>query len=75
MGFLQRVLGYSLTGSTKEQALFFGYGTGANGKSVLIDTVANIMADYHSTAAMDTFTASRNERHTTDIARLRGAAS
>jgi putative DNA primase/helicase len=72
MDFLQRVSGYSLTGSTKEQALFFGYGTGANGKSVLIDTVANIMADYHATAAIDTFTASRNERHPTDIARLQG---
>ena len=32
--FLQRVIGYCLTGSTREHALFFLYGTGANGKSV-----------------------------------------
>jgi putative DNA primase/helicase len=53
--------------------LFFAYGTGANGKSVLIDTVANILADYHKTAGMETFTASPFDRHTTELARLRGA--
>ena len=36
--YLQRILGYSLTGITREHALFFAYGTGANGKSVLIST-------------------------------------
>ncbi|HEV8421757.1 MAG TPA: phage/plasmid primase, P4 family, partial [Chthoniobacterales bacterium] len=73
VGFIQRMIGYSLTGVTKEHALFFCYGTGANGKSVLIDTIANILADYHSTASMETFTASASDRHTTEIARLRGA--
>jgi putative DNA primase/helicase len=73
IGFMQRVLGYSLTGLTTEHALFFAYGTGANGKSVLIDTVANILADYHKTAGMETFTASPFDRHTTELARLRGA--
>ncbi len=34
--YLQRILGYSLTGITREHALFFAYGTGANGKSVLM---------------------------------------
>src|SRR4051794_27703182 len=38
--FLQRMAGYALTGSTQEHALFFAYGTGANGKGVLINTVA-----------------------------------
>ncbi len=37
--YLQRVFGYALTGSTQEHALFFLYGTGANGKSVLLNTV------------------------------------
>ena len=41
--YLQRVLGYALTGLTSAHALFFGYGTGANGKSVLIDTVAGVL--------------------------------
>lgn len=71
--YLQRVLGYALTGDTSEHALFFGYGTGANGKSVLIDTIAGILGDYHSTAPIETFTESNSERHPTDLARLRGA--
>jgi putative DNA primase/helicase len=71
--FLQRVLGYCLTGSTREHGLFFLYGTGANGKSVLINTVTEILAGYHKTASIETFTASKFERHPTDIAGLRGA--
>ena len=51
----------------------FRYGTGANGKSVLISTVAGILAEYHKTAPIETFTASNSDRHPTDLARLRGA--
>jgi putative DNA primase/helicase len=73
VAFLQRVFGYALTGSTREHALLFCYGTGANGKSVLLSTVAGIMGDYHRTAPIETFTASTSERHPTDLAGLRGA--
>ena len=38
--FLQRLLGYALTGSTREHGLFFLHGLGANGKSVFVSTVA-----------------------------------
>jgi putative DNA primase/helicase len=71
--YLQRVFGYALTGLTTEHALFFLYGTGANGKSVTLTTVAGILADYARTAPMETFTASNGERHPTDIAGLLGA--
>ncbi|HVI33181.1 phage/plasmid primase, P4 family [Phenylobacterium sp.] len=71
--YLQRVLGYALTGDTSAQALFFGYGTGANGKSVMIDTVAGLLGDYHKTAPIETFTESGGERHPTELAMLRGA--
>ncbi|MFN6935198.1 MAG: phage/plasmid primase, P4 family [Tsuneonella sp.] len=71
--FLQLALGYCLTGSTREHALFFGFGGGKNGKSVLLNTVSRIMGDYATTAAMDTFTASRGDKHPTDLARLDGA--
>jgi putative DNA primase/helicase len=70
---VRRVLGYGLTGLTREHALFFGHGTGANGKSVLLSTVAGIMGDYHRTAPIETFTASNGDRHPTDLAGLRGA--
>ncbi len=74
VSYLQRVLGYALTGLTKEHALFFAYGTGANGKSVFLSTVSGVLADYHKTAAPETFTVSHNDRHLSELARLRGAA-
>jgi putative DNA primase/helicase len=74
-GFLQRVAGYALTGDTSEHALFFLYGTGANGKSVFLSTLAGVLGDYHRVAPIETFTASTGERHPTDLAMLRGARS
>jgi putative DNA primase/helicase len=73
VSYLQRVLGYALTGVTREHALFFAYGTGANGKSVLLSTVAGILGEYHRTAPIETFVASNGDRHPTDLAGLRGA--
>ncbi len=71
--YLQRMAGYALTGSTQEHALFFLYGTGANGKSVFVNTLATILGDYAVNAAMDTFMETRADRHPTDMAGLRGA--
>jgi putative DNA primase/helicase len=71
--FLQRVVGYGLTGITREHALFFGYGTGSNGKGVFLNTVAAVLGDYAAVAPMETFMASFSERHPTDLAGLRGA--
>ncbi len=73
MRFLQQFLGYCLTGVTNEQVLLFVYGPGGNGKSQLQKVVAEIMGEYARTAAMDTFTASRHQRHLTEIAMLDGA--
>lgn len=71
--FLQRMAGYALTGSTREHALFFGHGTGANGKSVFVGTITGIMGDYATSAPIKTFTATNSDRHPTDLAGLRGA--
>jgi putative DNA primase/helicase len=71
--YLQRVAGYALTGETTEYALFFFFGTGANGKSVFLNTLAAVMGDYATNAPMDTFLESKNDRHPTDLAGLRGA--
>jgi putative DNA primase/helicase len=73
VAYVQRAFGYALTGLTREHALFFAYGAGANGKSVLLSTVAGILGDYHRTAPIETFTAANGERHPTDLASLRGA--
>jgi putative DNA primase/helicase len=71
--FLQQWCGYSLTGAIREHALVFVYGGGGNGKGVFMNTVSGIMGEYATMAAMDTFTASRSDKHPTDLARLKGA--
>jgi putative DNA primase/helicase len=71
--YLQRIGGYCLTGTTHEHQLFFLYGTGNNGKSVFVKTLAGILGDYHRATSIETFTVSQAERHPTEIAGLRGA--
>lgn len=71
--YLQRMVGYCLTGATSAHALFFLYGTGANGKSVFANVISTILGDYAATASMDTFVETRGDRHPTDLAGLRGA--
>ena len=72
ISYLQRAVGYTLTGSVEEQCLFFLFGTGDNGKGVFINTLTGILGDYAQTAAMETFTKTRNERHPEELAVLKG---
>ena len=75
VAFNKRMAGYCLTGSIREHALFFLYGTGGNGKGVLLNTLHSILGDYAGIAAMENFTASKKgDRHPTDLAMLRGRA-
>ena len=73
ISLLQRWCGYCLTGDTREQALLLLYGGGGNGKSVFINILSYILGEYAKVAAMDTFTATRMERHSTELAMLCGA--
>ncbi len=71
--FVRRALGYSLIGVTKEHAFFVLYGTGANGKSTMLEIVAKILGDYGATASSETFVVDRRAgAATNDLARLRG---
>lgn len=72
-GYLQRVAGYSLTGSVREHALFFAYGRGGNGKGTFLNTIQAIMGDYAVVASAETFTATGGQRHLQELARLQGA--
>ncbi len=71
--FLQTLAGYVLTGVTRENMFFFLYGTGANGKSVFVNTMIAAMGDYARTAPMATFMSSHVDRHPTELAMLRGS--
>ena len=71
--YMQRLAGYALIGGNPEQVLFFGEGSGANGKGVFVNTMRDVMADYCVVASAELFLASRFERHPTELADLRGA--
>jgi putative DNA primase/helicase len=71
--YLQRAVGYCLSGSIREHTLFFAHGPGGNGKGVFLNTVSAILGDYGAVASMDSFTVTHTERHPTDMAMLRGA--
>lgn len=71
--YLQRLGGYALTGSTREQQFTFIYGGGGNGKGTFLKVLNGIWGDYAKQAPMDTFTASMTEKHSTDLAGLHGS--
>jgi putative DNA primase/helicase len=70
--YLQRMCGYILTGSVKEEVFFFFYGLGKNGKTKFAETIKGIMGDYAGTMGSEVLMASQHDRHPTEIARLRG---
>jgi putative DNA primase/helicase len=72
IAFEQRICGYSLTGETREHALFYFDGSGRNGKGTLVETMKDIMGDYASTAPIALFIAQPFEKHSTSTACLRG---
>ena len=70
--YVQRAVGYSLTGRVDEQVLFFCLGKGRNGKSVFLETLQEMVADYGcNTPTSTVLTKSRGIPN--DIARLRGS--
>jgi putative DNA primase/helicase len=76
VAYIQRALGYSLTGLVTEEVLFFMFGYGANGKSVFINVVCSILNDYAVTAPATMLAMSKQDnkgRATPEMARLAGA--
>jgi len=75
ISMIRRFIGYCLTGLTNEDAIFFLYGTGLNGKSTLCNLLVETMGDYAVVARIETFlTAHRGaSNHSGDLARLAGA--
>jgi putative DNA primase/helicase len=71
--YLQRIVGYSLSGVTTEQQLFFLYGFGANGKSVFVNTIQDLLGDYAMQTPVSTLMTKNKGSVNNDVARLRGA--
>lgn len=73
IAFLQRALGYSLTGDTRDQCFFVAWGAGANGKTTLLRTVFRLLGDYAAGTRAETFMVKHNDTIPNDVARLKGA--
>lgn len=58
--FLQRMVGYILTGRTDEQVLFFLYGHGCNGKSTFMNIIQRLMGSYYHQISSDVLLQSNN---------------
>jgi len=69
--FIQRLLGYGLVGAVREAILPVFYGEGANGKTVLLETVQEILGDY-ATVAPQKFLVQGPNQHATEVAALAG---
>ncbi|MEX2670903.1 MAG: phage/plasmid primase, P4 family [Phycisphaeraceae bacterium] len=75
IAYIQKAVGYSLTGDVGEQCLFFLYGTGQNGKSVFIQTLLHMLGEFGQKAPTEMLM--KQDRTsgggaTPDMARLRG---
>jgi putative DNA primase/helicase len=73
IAFLRRWIGYSLTGDTSEHVLVLFYGTGANGKTTLIETIAALLGPYAKKAEIAAFLDKQNDQIRNDLASLAGA--
>jgi putative DNA primase/helicase len=69
--YLARCVGYSMTGLTVHQVIFFLYGLGANGKSTFINTIMSVLGDYSRVIPSDLLMVGK-EQHPTGLSDLRG---
>lgn len=72
--YVQRAVGYSLTGDTSEQCLQLMHGSGSNGKSTFLEVLQAVFGDYGLQADFSTFLDGKTDTGPrNDVARLAGA--
>ncbi|MCB2129882.1 MAG: hypothetical protein KDE03_12580 [Rhodobacteraceae bacterium] len=72
--FVQRAVGYTLTGLVREEKFFLAYGTGQNGKSVFANTIAAMLGEYVVTLGAPLITLRKHENEAERMmARLPGS--
>lgn len=72
--FIQRALGYTLTGLVDEEVLFFMYGHGANGKSAFMNIIQAVFGDYAVTVGPELIARSEGnegDRHKMKLFKMR----
>lgn len=71
--FLQTAFGYSMTGSTVEQVMFFLTGDGSNGKSLLLQIIQEVLGDYSKTSQPEVLLDKKTQsQNLSEVARLKG---
>src|SRR5262249_33973270 len=70
--FVQRALGYCLTGSVQEQILLIFWGSGSNGKSLLLNVILDLLGDDYAIKAPPDFLMVKTGAHPTERADLFG---
>lgn len=71
-GYVQRAVGYAATASRREQAFFFLYGTGGEGKTLFLEVIADVLGTYAQHIATETLMAKRPGGISNDVVRMRG---
>ena len=71
--YMQRVIGYSMTASTREHCMFILYGHGRNGKNIFTEAIAGVLGDYALNCPSSMFVQKQNPGIPNDVARLKGA--
>jgi putative DNA primase/helicase len=73
VSYIQRAIGYTLTGDTREQCLFFCYGQGSNGKTTFLEVLRHLLGEYSRQSDFNTFLSNRGDGPRNDLARMHGA--
>lgn len=77
INFLQRAIGYTLTGDIGEQCMFILHGEALNGKSTIVEVFQKLLGDYCVVSSVETFIASKIAKKggdaSDDVARMAGA--
>lgn len=68
--YVQRAVGYSITGDVGEQVIFLAYGSGANGKSTFVEMIRHVLGEHAYNLPFSAFELSGRSSIPNDIAAL-----